>query len=271
MQHNKWVTTVTYPEAVREAVHTANATWKRFCELPAERKASLGFENFGGYELKTHENHHDSKELFHFTLLKTEELKAKGSDWPEAEKQLLNELLEQSAAVIEAAKAIVTDYLEPHDGGLTESALSQIKTWPIRYLHYFPAAPDVAETAHAHCDVGGCTLHLYQDYNGLEYLDETDWKPVPLSADTTSILPGMDIQYLTQGATIATCHRVVPTAETAQSGRFSSVLFINFDTDRRWNKEKYGSLGKQTPGWNYKLDHESFANYFITGEDLSSI
>jgi hypothetical protein len=56
---------------------------------------------------------------------------------------------------------------------------------------------------------------------------------------------------------------VVPTETTAQVGRYSMVIFVDFKTSHIWDKVTYPRVQDFEPGFNYQLTHEEFSKFFI--------
>ena len=275
LQNHRYVN-IPYPEELRAHIEAADAAWKQFCTLEEETKLQLGFGNQGGYELKSHDDHHDAKELLHFSLGAAPQFMSYAESLTPEAKTAIVTLVNESTQVIEKSRTIIEQFLtdiENHTGqdNLTAASLDAVDEWVIRFLHYFPVTKEVEATAAPHCDIGGFTLHLFQDYPGLEYYDGETWHPVDLAEDRTSILPGMGMQHRTKSKIDATCHRVVPTKESQETGRYSAVLFCVWPDGGRWNKEEFGGMSNQAPGFNYNLPFSDLDAFFIEGKTLSDV
>jgi isopenicillin N synthase-like dioxygenase len=196
---------------------------------------------------------------------------------PKHQEEIVSHLTEVSVQIITMSLPLITSFLndaEKRTGqeDLTQDALSAQDHYVLRYLHYFPSSDTQEEIAAAHCDIGGFTLHLAQDIPGLQFLHADGfWKDVVFDGNKTIIFPGIGMQYRTKGQIKATCHRVVSNAESREIGRYSSVLFANWSTGGRWNKEKYGGLSEQTPGFNYDLSHEEMLKFIDDEKDFSGV
>lgn len=261
---------VDYPDALRDTVHHAVASWKDFCSLSRDEKCAFTFleDSHGdgaGYELKEEKgSKKDLKENFHVTLSQYERLAhiASQRSFPflhDAKKLLdtMEPLVLRFAADLEEENGII---------GLTEEVRASKPYWILRYLHYFGDQQEGADIAAPHTDKGGFTLHLYESDEGLQCysIDTQTWKAMPVSEKQTVIIPGLQLQLRSEGKLKALYHRVVATSETARTGRFSMVCFITLDHTAKYNKKALGNTQSHTIGFNYTMPHEEFASYFET-------
>jgi isopenicillin N synthase-like dioxygenase len=267
---------ILYPDTLKDTVNDSTIAWKHFCSLPQSVKDALGFSNFGGYEKKHGENG-DQKELLHYTKSAKNLFVDFAAKQEKEHADIILELVNVSERVLDESLEVIDGFLKTAErdlgqDDLRESALRAKEQYVLRYLHYLPIENAAEEIAAAHCDIGGFTLHLAEDLPGLQYLDgDMQWKHVNFDGTKTIIFPGIGMQHRTKSAVVATCHRVVSTPQSQAVGRYSSVLFGNWPGAGRWNKEKYGSMSAQTPGFNYTIDHEEMAKYFDDQKDLSSV
>ena len=267
---------VSYPDDLKNTVVESTAAWKNFCTLPQQIKDSIGFTNFGGYEVK-HSDNGDQKELLHYTKSAKKLFTEFAVSLDHEYAAIIHRLVEVSERVIDESLPLIGNFLQETEQkigqtNLKDSALQAKEQYVLRYLHYFPKADSKEEIAAAHCDIGGFTLHLAEDIPGLQYLDtDKTWKKISFDGTKTIIFPGMGMQHRTKNSVIATCHRVVSTQKSKANGRYSSVLFAVWPGAGRWNKEKFGSLSTQAPGFNYEIPHEKLSQYFDESKDLSTI
>ena len=144
---------------------------------------------------------------------------------------------------------------------LEKSVLSAADKWTFRYLHYFPIEGEML--AHAHADRGDMTLHLYEDYDGGEYLDfQNEWRPWPVSKERAIIFPAMGLQYETECRLKALWHRIKTTEETRRVGRFAMVAFIDFNQDHSWDSSKH-RIQNLNQGFNYSMSFSELQKFFI--------
>lgn len=259
---------VDYPDALRDVVEKAVASWKDFCLLPRNEKCAFQFleDNHGdgaGYELKEEKgSKKDLKENFHVTLYQYPRLSeiANKRTFPflNDAKILLDRI---EPLVVQFAHMIQEEY---HVDGLVDEVKNNKPYWILRYLHYFGDQLEGSEIAAPHADKGGFTLHLYESDEGLQYycIKERVWKPMPVDETQTVIIPGIQLQLSSEGQLKALYHRVVATQKTAKTGRFSMVCFIPFQNVPMYNKKMYGSLQTHEIGFNYSISHPEFAKLF---------
>ncbi len=262
---------VQYPEALRIAVEEAVVAWKAFCALPNERKERFSYSgdvkvSGNGYELKLGGGA-DLKEDFHLRVSVTDWLQQQALEVDDTvtpafiQKALvLNSLI--ASTLREFAQAVELKYQIP---GFADDVMALQPTWLLRFLHYFGDREEGSEFAAAHVDKGGFTLHLYESHDGVEYLslNTKEWKPLPLSHDKTVIFPGMGLQQRARCELRALCHRVIATAETAATGRYSAVAFIGFENARYWDKATFGRTQDREPGEFYETPFSEFDSYFV--------
>jgi isopenicillin N synthase-like dioxygenase len=112
-------------------------------------------------------------------------------------------------------------------------------------------------------DQSGFTLHLFESAPGLQCLTfKNKWIDMPVSSGETAIIPSMQLQFRSLGKLKALCHRVIATRETAQSGRFSAVCFVQLKNTPKYDKEMHGRLQEKIPGFNYKMSPDDFKKFF---------
>ena len=269
--------TINYPNELKQTMGKAAQAWKDFCAIPNNLKEQLEFSNYGGYELKQDPRKADLKENMHYGLNARGKFEAYAHslDSDEDRATVLG-LIDHTDQVIEMVKPLIKDFIcevEEKIGikDMAKSILESREHWLVRYLHYFPTDDLNRHAAAPHCDIGGFTLHLFQDHHGLEYLDSNrDWRDLPLEEGFTSILPGIQMQHVSNNQITSTCHRVVPTEESAKTGRYSAVLFIDWPGRANWNKQEHGRLQNREPGFNYDMSFEELDSLFHD-QDLEEI
>lgn len=266
--HESGHVNVNYPEPLREAVVHAVSSWKEFCHLPKEEKCAFKFQedshgDGAGYELKEEKgSRKDLKENFHVTLYQYERLAeiANNRTFPflHDAKVLIDKM---EPLILTFAESVAQQYGVP---GLVDEVINSKPYWILRYLHYFGDQQQGMEIAAPHADKGGFTLHLYESDEGLQYycLQSASWKPMPVYENQTVIIPAIQLQLMSKGALKGLYHRVVATPETAQTGRYSMVCFIPFQTIPMYNKKVFGSMQNHDVGFNYHLSHEEFSHLF---------
>lgn len=258
-----------YPVGITGAVEKAVDSWKRFCKLPEEFKKSLPYSNGGagvGYEIKDGSGSKaDLKENF--------DVCGSGKNWLKENIQSiknpvvinfvqtvedLNNLLKP--AILDFAKQVEDEYrLEGFEREVSESQ----NTFFTRFIHYFDGRNSGEETATAHVDQSGFTLHLYESAPGLQCLGlDGEWVDMPVSEGVTVIISAMQMQLRSEGRLKALCHRVVATDKTADNGRYSAVCFVQLGKTAKYNKEVNGRLQEKKPGFNYDMKYEEFKEMF---------
>lgn len=134
----------------------------------------------------------------------------------------------------------------------------------VRFIHYFGDREVGEETATAHVDQSGFTLHLFESAPGFQCLSyDGKWIDVPISGGyQTVIINAMQMQLRSKGELKALCHRVVATPETAKKGRYSAVCFVQLRNTPKYDKDKGGRLQEKVPGFNYDMQIEEFREMF---------
>lgn len=258
-----------YPKDLRQAVTKAVKSWKKFCDLPQKIKKVLPYSNVAdgvGYELKEGVgNKADRKENFDIALL--------GNKWltdhvGEINNPIALSFVENATKLVSIMKSLILDFASKVEQSFdVKDFCFEIEggedVFFVRFIHYFGDRKVGEETATAHTDQSGFTLHLYESAPGLECLThDGKWIPMPVSEGETVIIPCMQMQLRSAGKLKALCHRVVATHETAREGRYSAVCFVQLKNTPKYNKERHGRLQEKKPGFNYKLSHGEFQKLF---------
>jgi isopenicillin N synthase-like dioxygenase len=265
----KGFVTISYPREVRQAVQKAFESWKIFTQLPEAIKKSLSYSNAAdgvGYEFKDGSGTKgDKKENFDITEA--------GKVWLTDNIQSIHApetvtFIDQAVTLVELIRPIVKEFarqVETEYGvdGLTQEVEKSDVAFFVRFIHYFGDRELGDETASAHTDQSGFTLHLFESHPGLQCLTyDGKWVDMPVSEGETVIIPAMQLQYRSRGGLKALCHRVVATPTSAKEGRYSAVCFVQLSQTPKYDKEKNGRLQEKTPGFNYSMSQDSFSKLF---------
>ncbi|MDO8582672.1 MAG: 2OG-Fe(II) oxygenase family protein [bacterium] len=260
---------VTYPTDLRQAVERAVGAWKDFCALPEKAKQEFPYSNNAdgvGYELKEGVGAKaDRKENFDVTV--------GGKDWLTQNAVRIgntaaHEFTDNATALVRIMKPIILDFARKTEKdfsieNLTDEVDSGEDVFFVRFIHYFGDRAEGEETATAHADQSGFTLHLFESAAGLQCLTfDKKWIDMPVSAGETVIIPAIQLQLRSHGALTALCHRVIATEETAQKGRYSAVCFVQLKGTPKYDKERCGRLQEKEAGFNYGMPHEEFIKFF---------
>ncbi len=258
-----------YPKEIRKAVDATISSWKEFCALPNEIKKALPYSNNAagvGYELKDGTGTKgDRKENFDIT--------ASGASWLiDQAKSVDNEkaatFITQATDLVEAVKPYIVDFAEQVEKefeipGFAQEVKESEGAYFVRFIHYFGDRKIEDETASAHADQSGFTLHLFESDPGLQCLSyDKKWIDMPVSEGETVIIPAMQLQHRSKGELRALCHRVVATPKTAKEGRYSAVCFIQLKNTPKYDKETHGRLQEKEPGFNYEMPFAEFSGLF---------
>lgn len=263
------IVTLPYPAGLRQDVNETFEAWKRFCDLPAEVKSNLPYSNNAdgvGYELKNGVGKNaDRKENFDVTTA--------GEDWllqnAEAVKNpVALEFIRNATTLATVMRPTILRFARECEEAfnLTDFAREVEEgdgAFFVRFIHYFGDRTPGEETASAHVDQSGFTLHLFESAPGLQCFSyDKKWLDMPVSGGETVIIPAMQMQLRSKGDLIALCHRVIANTETAESGRYSAVCFVQLQNTPKYDKEKSGRLQEKLPGFNYSMGHEEFRTLF---------
>lgn len=255
--------TYPYPADLRQAVRLAVSSWRSFCDLPPSAKQQFSYSNSSagvGYEYKDGGGKSvDRKENFDITRASLAEPGIDG---------VAEHFIKHATTLVQEVKPLILNFARQCEEvfGL-EDFVREVEAsedlFFIRFIHYFGDREVGQETASAHADQCGFTLHLFESAPGLQYLShDGQWSDMPVSEGETVIIPAMQLQLRSQGALKALCHRVVATEATNVTGRYSAVCFVQLNNTPVYDKEKHGRLQEKAPGFNYTLPHAEFAELF---------
>ncbi len=242
----------------KEATQKSQDAWADFCDQPLDAKLKFTFENGCGYEYKGPE-HLDHKENFHVRL--------------DYDISHIENLTDVDVRFINAAKDVlrmrdpIEEFVrlmeESSETDFTSLIMENSDLWVLRFLHYFPSEKQAL--AAEHIDKGGSTLHIYESEGGFEYLDwNGDWKSMSFNHDEAVVFPSMQAQFHSEGMLRALWHRVKPTETSKTKGRYSIVLFLDYNSPWKYDKGRWGATQKAfaAAGCTYTMNHEEFKKYF---------
>ncbi len=262
----------TYTSIGASAIHEAIDYWKQFCNLGMEDKLRLAYEHLDGlgigYEYKPGiGGTFDRKENFHVNMNGMDRLRTLLQEYPQDDVQ--RSLILATNSLVDAIAPLAVEYanaIEMRCGitGLVSEVLSGISRWLFRYLHYFEGHTVGDEIASAHADKSGFTIYLYESTSGVEWLDASlQWKGASGPIIGYTVMPGMQLQYRTQGVIKAMYHRVVADEYIARHGRYAMVCFIPLMNTPKYDKVRAGRLQDALVGFNYSMPFEKFAELFV--------
>ncbi len=258
-----------YPEDLRKAVEKCVVDWKKFCSLPTKIKKDLPYSSNSdgvGYELKDGTGPKaDRKENFDITT--------GGKEWLEQNIGSIGnndvlQFIKSANSLVTFLKPLIIDFAEQAEKefdlkGFAKEVSESENAYFIRFIHYFGDRKIGEETASAHVDQSGFTPHLFESTAGLQCLTfDGKWIDMPVSKGKTVIIPDMQMQLRSKGQLKALCHRVIATSESAESGRYSAVCFVQLKNTPKYDKERCGRLQEKAPGFNYNLPFDEFRKLF---------
>jgi len=260
-----------YPAKLRSGVGEAIRSWKGFCALSESVKKGLPYSNGGagvGYELKDGSGKSgDQKENFDITTSgrvwmsnNIDSLTGTGSVIPK--------FVQRATSLVSLIRPVILDFARQAEEAFgldcfAKEVAESEDTFFVRFIHYFGDRAVGDETATAHVDQSGFTLHLFESAPGLQCLTyDGSWIDMPVSSGETVVIPAMQMQLRSKGDLLALCHRVVATDETASVGRYSAVCFVQLGSTPKYNKDIHGRLQEKPPGFNYEMRHDAFSLLF---------
>ncbi|MBI5126417.1 MAG: isopenicillin N synthase family oxygenase [Candidatus Taylorbacteria bacterium] len=258
-----------YPADLRAGVNETVKLWKQFTALPLSTKQGLPYSDGGtgvGYEYKSGVGKNaDHKENFDVTTA--------GLTWLEqnaaqVEDTIALNFIQHATNLVGLMKPTVLEFARQTEEafGLEGFAREVEESEPgffVRFIHYFGDRQLGDETASAHIDQSGFTLHLYESAPGLQCMTyDGVWTDMPVSEGETVIINSTQMQLRSHGKLRALCHRVIATPETAQTGRFSAVCFVKLKNTPVYDKDRHGRLQEKPPGFNYAMSFAEFSELF---------
>jgi isopenicillin N synthase-like dioxygenase len=258
-----------YPADLRQAVVRAVRSWKNFCSLPTATKKGLPYSNNAdgvGYELKEGVGRNaDRKENFDLTTA--------SKAWLERNASVINDsaalaFVQDATALVAVMKPTIMKFARECEqafglAGFAKEVEASEGGFFVRFIHYFGDRKVGDETASAHADQSCFTLHLFESHPGLQCLTyDKQWVDMPVSEGETVIIPAMQMQLRSDGQLRALAHRVVAVPETADTGRYSAVCFIQLKGFPKYDKDTHGRLQEKVPGFNYDMPIGAFKDLF---------
>ena len=259
--------TIKYPPHITVLVREMMKSWQDFCALPLEtKKQFLCTSELGtGYEFKDEIGAtKDRKENFHLNIkdlpLTKEICRKAGVDlrFADSAGRLLWSIQD---TICRFARSVEDEF---DLAGLTEELMASQDSWFLRLLHYPPGSPVGKVIAAHHVDKLGITMYLGETTPGVQYYNrDGQWVDMPVLTGKTIITPNMQMQLKTRGEVKALYHRAVANEESKVNGRYSMVCFADLLQTPMYDKTKHGRIQDLPLGFNQRLSHEEFAQYFV--------
>ena len=257
---------VDYPELLKNTVFKLMENFQSFSGQSLEHKQNLSYQNSMGYENRDktiNPESVDHKESFyikagyemHGAFLPSKIDKA----FVASCKNLLDEAFEliinTTNTFSEIAGVDMGQYFD-------RSALT------LRAIHYYPDSN--TEIAHHHVDRGGQTYHLFETTDGLEACWNEKWNKIVFDQNQLIYFPCIQAQYASKCVLKGLCHRVVSNNDSIQHGRYSLVLFVDYNKlPYKYSMNKKGPIEKAlVPGQNYAMPFSELENYFEEKKQL---
>lgn len=260
-----------YPPDLRAVVHEVAKLWQGFCALPREVVEKLPYSNDSdgvGLEIKEGEG---PKGDFKWNFDVTDQ----AVGWLERHASAIGDaaaldFIKGAASLVGLLKPSIDAFVRDVEtefgiDGFSKEVSEGGATYFVRFIKYPPGAEPNQETATAHVDQSGFTPHLWESAPGLQYLslDGKAWDFMPVSEGEMVVIPSMQLQLRSEGKLTALCHRVIATPETAVSGRYSAVVFVQLPQTPKYDKKSHGRLQEKAPGFNYGMPHDEFRRLFM--------
>jgi isopenicillin N synthase-like dioxygenase len=252
--------TIDYPDQLRNSVLELVDSFKELCAQNLGHKVGMNYQNSMGYENRNRNvtpDIVDHKESFY--IKSTYEFPENHTP-SDTDKNFVTSCKKLLIEIIPLIKESTEIFSQISETGLLEffdySALT------LRAIHYYPDINE--EIAHHHVDRGGQTYHLYESTDGLESYWNNKWNTVHFNEGQTIYFPCIQAQYATKSKLKGLCHRVVSTEHSKVHGRYSLVLFVDYNKlDRKYSMTKTGPIEKAfLPGQNYTLTFNQLQDYF---------
>lgn len=251
---------IDYPESLKNTVSRLMENFISFCDQSVEHKHHLAYKNSMGYENRDKTINPDSvdhKESFYIKSSYEIADPSLASKIDEAFISSCKQLLEEALPIIEGSTKILSEIA---DVDLTQYFDKSALT--LRAIHYYPDAS--REIAHHHVDRGGQTYHLFESTDGLEAYWQEKWSNIIFDQNQMIYFPCIQAQYASKCKLKGLSHRVVSNNDSIQRGRYSLVLFIDYNKlPYKYSMNKKGPIEKAfTLGQNYTISFEDLENYF---------
>ncbi len=257
---------IDYPESLKNMVSKLMEDFRSFCGQTLEHKQDLSYKNSMGYENRDrviNPESIDHKESFYIKSGYEIPESFLPSKIDEAFLSSCKHLFDEAFPLIEGTAGIFSkianvDLKQYFD----KSALT------LRAIHYYPDAN--TEIAHHHVDRGGQTYHLFESTGGLEAYWQEKWNKIIFDKNQMIYFPCIQAQYASKCKLRGLCHRVVSNNDSIQHGRYSLVLFIDYNKlPYKYSMSKKGPIEKAfVPGQNYAMPFSELENYFEEKKQL---
>lgn len=259
--------TATYPQSIKKIVSKLMVNFNDFCNQPLDHKMNMLFQKSMGYENRDrtiNPTSVDHKESFY--IKSNYEFSDTFSPTSIDQSFVISckILLDNVAPLIEEATRRLSKI-----AGIDLSQYFDKTSFTLRAIHYYPD-PSV-EIAHHHVDRGGQTYHLFETTDGLETYWNNSWDKVIFDENEMAFFPGIQAQYASKCKIKGLCHRVVSNEESEKNGRFSLVLFVEYNKlPYKYSMNKRGPIEKAFgPGQNYEISYEELEDYFEEKQTLA--
>jgi isopenicillin N synthase-like dioxygenase len=268
-------------QGLKEALIKAAARWDMFCELPDDVQDIFTSDDMfhgSGFERKTGiggakgRYSHDKKLNFDITARDIQSLEKKVRQIANVEhRKIARDFLTAVSQLPVIAQDAINTFgktLETERGipGFQELAQASAPNAFFRLLRY-PPTQEIGEViGEPHVDNSGFTLHLYESTDGCEALDSDGetWNPMPVAAGQALAFPSMQTQLFSKGKVEGLCHRILANGTTYKYGRTAIVCFIVLKDMPVYDRKGYGRLQDMTPGFNYGMNPDEFADLFVS-------
>lgn len=254
-----------YPLSLKMGVQDAVSAFKAFCDIPKEEKQrfSKGVREVDfGYMSRIADGYGgdaDTKEIFKFMVSEMDDYRARLAGM--ANRKCALTFFNKAALLLDDVAELVEPIAWEIQGryrlpDFVRQVMSWRYNWPFRFIRY----PADATTAQAHIDKGMFTLHLYENYGGVEYLDfNHEWQPWVFDSGKLIMFPSALLQHRSGGEVRALCHRVSPT-QNSTGDRFALVVFLDAKYGYWFDREK--PISGFHPGFNYHIHRQAFERLF---------
>lgn len=250
--YNNLFAVIPYPEELADEVLVVAELWREFCALPQDVKSQFTIlgqhEDWNsGYIARSTKENHDEKEYYHFQPNHLEIVSSLDVEHVFEQYPVVKEFLESCDSVVRRLK----DFVHNHASKLAQNN-EHLRDLPdqflagfeknyslLRFLHYTPD-PKSELLAEPHFDIGGMTFHVYENSEGLQFMDwDGSWKDAPLIEGSTVMFNAYGLESMSDGVLQRTWHRVVPKEGQAKE-RYSGVFFADFPDNPNWDTTKLG-------------------------------
>ena len=255
--YNNLFALIPYPQDLADEVLQVAELWKDFCKVPQNIKSQFSFRGQhedwnSGYILRSTKDGYDEKEYYHFQPNHKEILRKSGSEKYTQEYPVIHDFFESCDQVMTKLYDFVLDHVNKLSG--ENEYLSELPEQfkkgflqnygVLRFLHYTPQQ-DAEILAEPHFDIGGMTFHVYENSEGLQFLNyDEEWQDAPLIEGSTVMFNAYGLESMSGGVLQRTWHRVIKKEDTDEE-RFSAVFFADFPDNPNWDTTILGRAKSQ--------------------------